>query len=508
MKKKIALVLVLLMHVSISSAMSRAQGIAQYFQRPLSEVTSLRLQGYGHKEIVKILVIARLSGRPLSVLVEKNSKGQSWGVVAAELGLDAVQVQQHLDRSSRDIEALLVAPRIVDKEPLEKAPVIPPVPPPVSAKADNPSLPSRPLVQSRTFNDFVLAYNTFVLDLFIGDKEVSEGTRNVMFSPPALASALWALSMTVEAERKPLWRNLLHISSFSEEEVVGFSRLFQKGLADVTRESSLKLAKSLWVSSFFSLNESWSQQAADFFALPSFRFNPNEVGTIRFANEWAMRQTEDVITVMLNSWDRNAESLLLSTVFYQNLADETFTSEPMMGRFYFPKVVSRLVPRMSRNGPFLYKDFGDVEMIQWPFGPNPLRASIVLGRNDLSLEKTLSWLRRRPSGEWPTLSTFTNGRVILPRLYVTARTNWVPSLLEQGFKPASKPALSYAMQSVFFRFEEKRTTFQPKTAAFPEDSTVRPFLMDVDRPFLFVLHDTSTGALLLMAAVRNPYEPS
>ena len=76
---------------------SRAEEVAAYFKRPVSEVNDLRTQGFGYGEIVKILVIAQMSKRPLAELLARNQKGYGWGTISVEKGLDPIAVKRRVD---------------------------------------------------------------------------------------------------------------------------------------------------------------------------------------------------------------------------------------------------------------------------------------------------------------------------------------------------------------------------------------------------------------------------
>lgn len=88
---------------AVAAQPSRAEAIASYFGRPVSEVNDLRAQGYGYAEIVKILVIVQMSGRSLPELMARHQRGYGWGTISRELGLNLAAVKRKVDAVRRKL---------------------------------------------------------------------------------------------------------------------------------------------------------------------------------------------------------------------------------------------------------------------------------------------------------------------------------------------------------------------------------------------------------------------
>lgn len=75
----------------------RAEAMSAFFNRTPEEIDALRRGGYGYGEIVKILVVAEMSRRPIPGLVERNRKGYGWGTISREAGLSPAAVKKRVD---------------------------------------------------------------------------------------------------------------------------------------------------------------------------------------------------------------------------------------------------------------------------------------------------------------------------------------------------------------------------------------------------------------------------
>jgi hypothetical protein len=89
---------------------SRADAIAAYFHRPVSEVQDLRSKGFGFREIIKMLVIADMSKRPLPELLAKHKEGYGWGTISRQLGLKLSEVKQKLAEANRQLKVRAAKP--------------------------------------------------------------------------------------------------------------------------------------------------------------------------------------------------------------------------------------------------------------------------------------------------------------------------------------------------------------------------------------------------------------
>ena len=76
---------------------SRTESVAGYFHRSPDDILGLRDLGFGYGEIVKILVIAEASRRPLPDLLERNRQGEGWGTLCRDLGLDPLAIKKQVD---------------------------------------------------------------------------------------------------------------------------------------------------------------------------------------------------------------------------------------------------------------------------------------------------------------------------------------------------------------------------------------------------------------------------
>ena len=88
---------------SAGSPLPRAERLAEHFQRPLADVAELRRQGLGYGEIVKVLVIARESRRPLDELLRRHGEGYGWGTLCRQLGLDTVAILKKVETERLDL---------------------------------------------------------------------------------------------------------------------------------------------------------------------------------------------------------------------------------------------------------------------------------------------------------------------------------------------------------------------------------------------------------------------
>lgn len=87
----------------------RTEAVSIFFNRTPQEIEGLRSGGYGYGEIVKILVVAEMSRRPIPGLVERNRKGYGWGTISRELGLHPAAVKKRVDMA-RDTLGIHVHP--------------------------------------------------------------------------------------------------------------------------------------------------------------------------------------------------------------------------------------------------------------------------------------------------------------------------------------------------------------------------------------------------------------
>jgi len=181
------------------------------------------------------------------------------------------------------------------------------------------------------------------------------------------------------------------------------------------------------------------------------------------------------------------------------------------------------VPMMTRTADFTYRRETGYQAVRLPYKNWSLAMYVFLPDTNSSPEKLLAIIN---GDNWQriTLPGFSQkkGTLILPRLKLEYAVDLRPPLRSLGLKHAFEAAdfsdmcstplfINEALQKTFVEVNEEGTEAVASTLTVGsvgmESESLKPFEMNVDRPFVVVIHHSDpdcTGSILFMGVVFDP----
>jgi serpin B len=236
-------------------------------------------------------------------------------------------------------------------------------------------------------------------------------------------------------------------------------------------------------------------------------------------NDWASDQTEGRIKDLIppgaiDEWTR----LVLTNAIYFNAAwkypfDEKMTAD---GPFYLLDGGQVTVPMMRQAESFGYTGGEGYQAIELPYDGDELSMVILLpaSGNFEAFERELQAQQVNDiiSGLQPTRVTLT-----MPRFKFVSQFSLKDTLARMGMPDAFSPDdadfsgmtgnpelfISDVVHKAFVAVDEAGTEAAAATAVIVA-TTSMPGEVTIDRPFIFLIRDIKTGAILFVGRVLNP----
>lgn len=368
------------------------------------------------------------------------------------------------------------------------------------------------------------ANNAFAFDLYA---QLRQEPGNVFFSPYSLASAL---AMAWAGARGGTAAQIADVFHFGAEQGpihTGFSELNTSlDACRDTRGWELSIASALWVqqdysllAEFLALTETYYDSAAtavDFVEAPA-------VAAAQI-NEWTRAATDGNIQEIVTEDDINEATrvLLANAVYFKGAWTYKFDPDDTQeGRFYLSGGIGTVGgPMMSiEDAKFRSMVADGFEMLELPYGDGTLTMLILLpyGANgladlepELSAENLDTWVGQL---EEPMLI-----HVRLPKFSMRTDLTLADTLIQMGMPDAFEGGaadlsgmdgtlmlyLEDVLQSAWIDVNEEGTVAGAVTQALSIACSAGPFF-EVDRPFLLLIRDTRSGAVLFLGRVEKPW---
>ncbi|MFI5381820.1 MAG: serpin family protein [Tepidisphaerales bacterium] len=358
-------------------------------------------------------------------------------------------------------------------------------------------------------------------------RQLAAGDANAFFSPSSIAQAV---AMLREGARGETADEILKALQLSPDGIkTAFDPLDRLAAGD-NPAILLSNANSAWVEQTFPLRKDFADtlqsrySAADFNC--DFKGKP-DVERIRI-NQWVEKQTHDRIKDLIAPGliDPAARLILANAIYFkatwQNPFEARATSDQDFTLADGAKVKAKLMSRGNTPGGF-YQD-EQLQLLDLPYKGGSLAMFIILPRQHDGLAAIEKDLTGKKLDELAAKVKSGSGLVQLPRFKFEVKYELNAALQAIGVRRAfvfgqadltgvsdsTEAKLLYVSQAIhkaFVEVNEEGTEAAAATAlVLRSGGAPRPpaNIFRADHPFLFLIRDTKTGAVLFMGRMSDP----
>lgn len=404
---------------------------------------------------------------------------------------------------------------------------------PLSTKAENmPPLKDKilSLFSSRSnvtqISETAAGHNKFGCALLTA---VGQDSANRLLSP---YSAFMALTLTAEGAKGTTADEMLRALATPGTKPLSNDDLQSLKLGDLGDGNVLKSANAVWVDTGFALTPAFLQSAHNRYNAEARELSLSAPGAVNQINGWVEKQTEGKIRDLLQ--DTTGAKLVITNALYMyaKWANPFDGNSTYNDEFTLPSGQKTDIRMMRQTEDLYYADANDYQVLELPYQGYSLAAIVVLphkNKNLTQVEQALSTTGFKDAIEAVTGEKKTAAKVTvnLPKFRIENSIDMIPLLKSMGmhlpFKetadftgiaPKNKDGyglfISQVIQKTFIEVQEKGTeaaaataVVMPAGAARPK-KTEPPVLFIADHPFLFLVVDKKSGAVLFTGRVNDP----
>ena len=369
--------------------------------------------------------------------------------------------------------------------------------------------------------------NRFAFDLY---GRLKGGEGNLFLSPYSISTALAMTYAGARGETAEQMAEVLRLPA-SGEAVHGAYGALQSDLNAAGEGGAFELVVA---------NRLWGQKGyaflPDFLALLEARYGAG-LEQLDFArateaarktiNSWIEKQTRDKIKELLKPGvlDAMTRLVLTNAIYFKGKWAEEFDKKLTRDEDFFPAPEKKVTaPLMHRTAKFGYFEGDGLQALELPYQGDRLAMVVLLPKRNvppgakdglaaleasLSAEKVADWLGKLHRREV---------RVALPRFKTTAEFSLRDTLVAMGMTDAFGRAdfsgmtgtrdlfISAVIHKAFVDVNEEGTEAAAATAVVirPLNGGGSPPAFRADHPFLFLIRDTKTGAILFLGRILDP----
>lgn len=382
------------------------------------------------------------------------------------------------------------------------------------------SEPARVEPSAETTSAVVAADNRLGIELY---QRLARSPGNIVVSPHSIAAAMAMALSGARAETEKQMAAVLHLAI-----PAGLLAGAHKRLDEVLNRGAAEGGPQVQVTNALHLTQYGKLIAASFRQLLAEQFGAQifEGSNLDTINAWVKQRTNGRVERILTKLDPNSVCVLLNAVYFKGEWNDPFNrrltrSDP----FHLANGEVVQVPTMRQQGDFQllraqtydairlpYRNSGIAMVVILPLGADGINA--MDARLDAQAGAILSGLARAPRTtvnlSLPSFKTEFGADLIPPfqALGMTLafdRDRADFSGMTESTEESKRLHISQAQHRAFIDVNEEGTEAAASTAVEIAKRAAPAQVIKIDRPFLYLIADETSGAILFIGRVMDPH---
>ena len=351
--------------------------------------------------------------------------------------------------------------------------------------------------------------------------QASTGTDNITVSPASLALALSMLQQGAGGQTAQQIAAALHVPGMSATQQAASWQALDAAWSAAARNQGLTLdtANSLWQQKGVAIGKDFLQTLSKYYDAGMWQvdFAQDPSAAVDAINRWTSENTHGKIAKLFDSLDPATRLVIANAVYFKADWQTPFDgSRTHDARFTLSSGSTESVPFM--NGTFSYPAAvtDDYTAIDLPYKGDRFSALAIMPNKNPLADFTAALTGDRLAAIVDGLHT---GSVDLsmPKFETTSTTDLGPVLQRMGIRDAFSAhadlsgiapnlTVSQVVQPTYLKVAEKGTVAAAATGVGITSTAIPAgrITVTLDHPFLFLIRDNKTGAILFASQIQNP----
>ena len=382
----------------------------------------------------------------------------------------------------------------------------------------NDTSPAEPIELTVRQDEKMKADNRFAFKMF---KEVSAMKgANTFFSPLSLNLALGMLYNGASGDTRSEMAEVLGLTDFTDAEINAYYQKMSQALLNVDPLTEIGIANSIWYRTDFPVKQSYIDINQQYFDAVVNALDFNKPDAADIINAWCAGKTNDKITEIVESpiSDDVMMYLINALYFKSNWLFEFDKAKTILEDFTTGDkktvTVNMMEQRMNTN----YYFDQHMQCVEMPYGNEAYSMVLLLPGNEMDIDQLIAYLDET---SWQAIVNSlweANVEIKMPRFKIECeiplndpvKNTGMTKIFQGGFQNISDVGIkvSNIQQNTFVEVNEAGTEAAAVTVIELNrtDTHDGPFSFYANRPFLYLIKEKSTGAILFIGRMDDPKE--
>ena len=346
----------------------------------------------------------------------------------------------------------------------------------------------------------------------------TEGNKNVFVSPLSLHIALGMLLNGADSQTAADIQKTLKLDAQTLTEANATYKSLLAGLPALDPKVTLKIANSAWYRNDFAIEPAYLTVLRDNFSATATGLNFTDPLAKNQINQWASEQTNGKIKTVIQEIKPEHVLFLLNAIYFNGDWKTRFDmARTVDSPFYLNNGGQKTVKMMRLDAPMRRAFRPSYSAVDLPYAMGKYAMTVMLPAENSTANGLINTIT---PADWIQLQqdmTEAKTDFGLPRFSFSYEIGLNDVLTQMGMGLAftnganltrisrtNRLKVDFVKQNTFVAVDETGTEAAAVTSIGVGTTSLGPMPMLCNRPFVVVIHEKTTGAILFMGKVTDP----
>jgi serine protease inhibitor len=370
----------------------------------------------------------------------------------------------------------------------------------------------------------ISANDQFAFDFLHVTLQNDQTPTNKLISPLSVYLALSMVYNGAGNATRDSIQYALRAENISIDDINKTAQAMIQGIPLLDNQVTLSIANSIWYNQSIQPVQGFLSLIQQYYMAKIAPLNFEDPQSVNTINNWVADNTQQKITQVLDNINPSDLMFLINAIYFKGNWKYAFDPKATTDKSFNPAADNTVsTPFMALHDSLNYFQNDSVQMLQLPYGAGDFNMFLLLPSNNISIPAFTAALNPNSFNNWKSSLNLQDIQLGLPKFnYSYSINDMQPALTQMGMGIAfgdladfsnmyNIPAkISKAIHKTFIEVNEEGTIAAAVTAIGVVElvSLSGPIILNFNRPFLYILQEKSSGAILFMGLLNDPSQQS
>jgi len=343
-------------------------------------------------------------------------------------------------------------------------------------------------------------------------------SENIMISPISVSYALGMTYNGAAGTTQEAFENVLHFTGLTKQEVNDSYKDLVGQIIGLDPKVELSMANSIWYREGANVLETFKTVNQTYFDAAVEELDFSDPGAVDIINNWIEDKTNDKIQDMLDEIPAGAYMYLINAIYFNaTWLYEFDKADTYTGSFQMEDNTTMDADFMVVEGSFYRTANMYYSAVELPYGDSAFSMVAILPSENTDLSSFISEYSVQDWNQRAVYSAPVKVKIELPKFSYGFKDLLNDPLINLGLGNAFSDAadfsnitletdlfISRVIHQSFIDVNEKGTEAAAATIVEMKENAVQTETVSFNRPFMYIIKENSTGAILFMGKVGKP----